>query len=249
MPTEHSTLTESVPEHLVRDNKMQIQFRDGSTDEPLSSEISVKVDNPYRIDLNPFVPKDQIYLLEDFYESLQTVLDNIQDREGTVVDQRISIIQEYPAEPFAYQGDSVITFKVLKREPAKMDAKGTGRPNRGWGFPVNFSPASNPNKVIIIESRPIDHSIELAVWAKTATIANEKALWLERNLIRETWAFKIKGVDRFIWEERGADTVWTPSQTRIHQRPLRFKVRLYEFMPRAHSQIKDISFSVRNKLI
>lgn len=239
---------EPVPEELLRDGRLGIQFVDGTTGQGLTGEISVKMDNPYRIDLSPFIPQTECYSLEDFCDTLQEVLADIQNRQGIVPEQHLQVMQEYPYEPLPFQGDSVITFKVLSREPAKMDAKGTGRPQRGWGASYQMTTADDPNKVILIESRPIEHMIELSVWSKTATIANDKALWLERNLIRESWAFKIKGISRFVWMGRGMDTVWTPG-TRLHQRPLKFKVVLHELMPRAHNQIKDIVFTVRNKLI
>lgn len=248
--SEESVLTESVPPNLSTSNVYHIQFVDGVSNTHIDSlAIPILENDGFQIDLTPFIPQPSCYLLEDFYKSLQEIIGDIQHRQGIVDTARIQVVQEYPHDDFSDYGDAVISFKILSREPAKMDPKGTGRPQRGFNFAYNYNSPSDPNKVFVVESRPIDHMIELSVWAKTATIANEKALWLERNLIRETWAFKIRGVDKFFWEGRGPDNVQHTSGTRIHQRPLKFRVRLIEFMPRATNQIKDFTFVINNTLI
>ena len=154
------------------------------------------------------------------------------------------MVQEYQPERFNALGPEVITVKVLKREPAKMNAKGTGRPQRSSGFDYDFRSPSHPNKYIRIESRPIDHRIEFAVWAKTAELANARALWLEKLFVTHAWAFQVQGVERFYWESRGPDTLWKHNDVRLHQRPLVFFARLREHEVHAHPVLKRIDYTI-----
>lgn len=224
------------PEHKLE--KFTVLYVDQEGTKTLEKEIMLE--SPFVFDKSPFIPDDGTMDLAKFYQILGDVVENAQQR--VVEKQRIKVVKDFQPEDFHNFGDEVITTRVLKREPAKMNRKGTDRPNRTARFTYSLISARYPNKVLIVESRPIDHKIEISCWGKTATLADSRALWLERLLISNAWAFKIQGVDRFFWEGRGPDTLWKHQENRLHQRSLFFFVRLIEPQVKAVPQLKQINF-------
>jgi hypothetical protein len=220
-------------------------------------EKQVAVDNPFEFDLSRFMPNEKIMDLPRFLEIASDLIDALQEAEGKAESDRVKLVADFHPERFHEFDGTVITYKVLNRRPAKMNAKGTGRPQRakmnakGTGrpqraatFAYDLRSANNPNKVIIVESRPIDHRIQFSVWSKNADHANRLALWLENNFITHTWAFQVQGAERFYWEERGPDTLWTTGGQRLHQRPLVFFLRLREFENKSYSILRLIDLEI-----
>ena len=80
--------------------------------------------------------------------------------------KQIQLTEEYPPEPFHDIGDELIAYRVLRREPAKMNTKGTGRPHRKSTFYYDVISPNHPNKAVVVESRPVDHIIEFTCWEK-----------------------------------------------------------------------------------
>lgn len=222
------------PELLSEDNSFTIVVADGMSGSLKVIERGVKLKNgfdPSSKDLlNTFLPNLQHLNLTRFFELTAKIIEDAQVREQVDVDKRIHFLEEFQPEDFAEHGEQLITFKVIKREPANMNTKGTGRPQYGYGFHNQVQLPDDPNRIMVIDSRPIDHIIEFSVWAKTATVANRTALWLEDLLFASTWIYKSKGAERFNWIGRDPDAIQLPGGQRLHQRPLKFKVRLREFM-------------------
>ena len=204
----------------------------------------VELVNPYSFDPTPFVPKNRIMDLPAFYTLAAEVIADAQERDGVVESERVKLVQEYQPERFYSMGNEVIAARVLRRTPGMMDKKGTGRPNRRSGHSFEFRSPGNPNKIIVIESRPIDHKIEFSCWAKTSELANMRALWLEKLFVTHAWAFEVQGVERFYWESRSADTLWKHGEQRLHQRPLAFFVRLREHEVHADPVLKRIDYTI-----
>ena len=86
----------------------------------------------------------------------------------------------------------------------------------------------------------IIHIIEFSCWSKSNRLANNRAIWLEKLLINNSWRYQTQGVERFYWEGRGPDTYMTSGEQRLFYRPMRFFVRFREFEVKLHSLIKDI---------
>jgi len=202
------------------------------------------IDNPFDLDLSQFIPNAPV-LYEGFIDILTELIADAQAREGTVSTERVQVVQEYPPDMIAELGDEIISVKIISREPARMSRDGKSRPNRRSGHAYEYINPGEPNKVLCVESRPIDHTIEIAAWGKTSTLANRRALWLERLLVAHTWAFTSKGVKPFLWLKRGADTVWTPSSTRLHQRPLQFSARMWEYTVLAYPTLREFELQLK----
>lgn len=238
---------DQVPAELLdEDRNFTLVMLDG--DGRIATEIPIVLNNPYAFDPAPFLPlKDNVPMsLPRFFEVAQQLVGDALDREGVEAAKQVIVTEEYPPEQMAElgNGQEVIAWRVLKRYPAKMDTKATGRTQRKSLFEYDLKSARNPNKVVVVESRPIDHLIEFSCWAKTNKQANSRALWLEKLFVTHSWAFHVQGVDRFFWDNRGPDTYMNVSGQRLFGRPLNFMVRFHEFEMKLYSQIKQFSFEL-----
>jgi len=236
---------ESVRESLLsKDNEFSVTLIDPTGQE--HHQDAVTVDNPFEIDTKRFIPNAQPMDLDRFIEVAEEVISYAQTRENVPEDKIVELISEYPRDDFSrYRGgEEVITWRLVSREPARMNSKGTGRPQRASAFSYDLQNPTYPNKVITVQTRPLDHIIEFVVWSKDAGKANRRAIWLERLFIAHSWAFKIQGADRFFFERRLADNYRTTGGQPIYERALRFQVRLMEFQVIADSMIRHITFEL-----
>jgi hypothetical protein len=252
MTSEESLLRpEQLDEDLKREEPLIVRIVDGFSGSLIKELHSpVPLNNVFFNDPSPFIPAAEICDLPTFYDIGSRVVKDAQDREGTVESEQVQIVQEFQPERWSdINADEIIVCKVISRSPAKMDRKGTGREQRASTHYRDLRSAEYPNKVITVETRPIDHIIGFDVWGKTATLANRRALWLEKLFVTHKWAFTVNGVERFWWKSRGQDTLWKgPGESRLHQRPLQFFVRLREFEVYAAPTIKqfELTTSYRN---
>lgn len=245
MTTEVSQLYEQIaPELLDESGLYEVHYIDGVT-KRLAEKVhmEVEVTNPFSFDPKPFLPDDGSMDLRKFKEVAADIVTDAQIRERVVSTETVQVVQEYQPERFHLLGDEVITVRVLKRIPANMDRKGTGRPQRASGFAYRLQLPAHPNKVIVVESRPIDHKIEFAIWAKTSLIADRRALWLERLFVTHAWMFAAQGVERMLWEGRGVDEVQKHGEQPLHIRRLNFFVRLREHEVYAYPAIRELQFT------
>jgi hypothetical protein len=248
--SEESHLQESLEEALVERETVSLVVVEG-TDILVDEEISVDINSPFTFDVSHFLPNVVPLTLPAFFETVSQVMSDAQEREGVDEDRRVSLIEEYPPDAFGHDEDERICFRVLSRQPANMNQKGTGRPQRGFRAYYDVIQARDPNKVLAIESRPVDHTIEFTCWAKSNKLANARALWLENLLTNHSWAFQIKGAERFWWEKRGADGYMTSGGQRLFYRPLNFFLRFREFAVRAAPVIRnfEIRYGLQNYLL
>jgi hypothetical protein len=121
-----------------------------------------------------------------------------------------------------------------------MNIKAIGRLHRKSTYSYEYKNFNVPGKVLVVESRPVDHKIEFTCWAKTNKDANKRALWFEQLLINHSWLFEINGAERFHWIDRGADTYTTSNSQRLVYRPINFFLRYREFEIKTYPTIKNI---------
>jgi len=209
------------------------------------SEISVKLENPFDFDVKSFLPNAQNMTLDRFYNLAADLVDHAQETAGVLESEKIKLIEEYPPERLDKLNNEVICFRLLRREPANMNTKGSGRPHRKSTFYYDYNNPSAPNKKIIVESRPVDHRIEFTCWAKTNKICNKRALWLEKLFINHSWVFETQGVERFYWADRGPDTYMMSASQRLYYRPVNFFVRFREFEIKTNPIIQSIQANIK----
>lgn len=232
----------ALPSELLEEDTI-ITILDGSSD--FRYEKSIALPNPFAFDPNEFAITDAPATLPRFLDLTQEIINSQQDLEETVESQRIKFTDEYPFEPFANMGDEIVVWRLISRKPANMSSDAKSRPQRGYNFAYCLRSPKYPDKVITVESRPVDHIIEFSCFAKRARLANRRALWLEKLLIDQTWVYQSQGVDRFMWEERLADTYMSVGGQPLYQRPLRFFVRLAEFRSKADQIINKINLETQ----
>ena len=182
------------------------------------------------------MPNVEALTLHRFFEIASSLIENAQ----VDIESKVRLVEEYPPTPFDEYGNEVISYRVLKREPAKMDPKASFRTHRKATYSYDTANPQYPNKILRVESRPIDHVIEFSCWAKTNKIANSRAVWLERLFINSAYVFEIKGAERFYWKDRGPDTYMTTGTQRLFYRPVNFFLRYREFDAKANPVLRKI---------
>jgi len=249
MPSVTSQLFEQVSKEILsEENLFTVAIIDthGNLQEHLQQ---VKIDNPFSFHTASLAPNNIPFDLPRFIEVANDVIVDGQKREGIESDFYVPLTAEFPDREFgriAADSNEVIAWKVIKREPARMSSKGDSRPQRKARFTQDLRLANQPNKVIIVETRPIDHIIEFSCWSTSAQQANSRALWLERLFVTHSWAFEIQGADRFFWKERGIDTYATIGNIKLYQRPVRFHVRTLEHQISAAPMIQHMTFNIHS---
>ncbi len=199
------------------------------------------INNPYNVNIDSiFLPNTKPLSLDSFFNIAKMLILDAQEKENINSDSIVGLTEEYPPESLSSFGNEIITFRVIERKPGMMNKKGTGRPQRKALHNHEERDPSLPNKVITVESRPLDHVIEFNCWGLSNKLVNKRALWLEKLFINSAFAFEIKGAERFYFKERLADNYITVNGQRIFSRPLRFFLRFREFDAKATSIIKQI---------
>lgn len=250
MNEETRTILDKVSEEILKKETMYSVIV-MNNDELISSyEVQTQINNIYNLNVSSFLPNEVPMTLEKFLSLTSSIIENAQNAEGILEENLVKLTEEYPPDEFHNigNGNEVIAYKLIKREPANMNRKATGRPQRGFSHSYDLVKPNYPNKTIIVESRPVDHVIELACWAKTNKIANSRAIWLEKLLINNSWQYQTNGIERFHWEGRGSDTYTTTGEQRLFYRPLRFFVRFREFEAKLNSVIQNIEIINGGKL-
>lgn len=243
---EDSKLSEPIPSRLLKENSSTVILLDSSGNISSRYEVQGKLPSRYSFDPSSFLPNTEPLTLDRFFSLVQQTLDRLQEVEGVKPSERVSIVEEYPPNPIqdlSVNGEA-ITYKVISRKPGSNDPSGTGRIQRKSTYSYDLHSADSPNKVVIVESRPVDHIVEFSCWAKTNKRANYRAVWLEKALIANAWVFETHGAERFFWRERLSDNVLLAGQQRLHQRPLRFDLRFREFEISSHPALRKIDFDV-----
>ena len=201
--------------------------------------------NPYNININSiFLPNTEPMDLDIFFSVAKKLIEDAQLREGTNPEDRITLVEEYPPENMDTYGNEVIAFKVVERKPGMMNTKGTGRPHRKATYSHQEIRPDLPNKVITVESRPVDHVIEFNCYARTNKLANKRAIWLEKLFINSAFVFEVKGAERFYWKERLADNYMSVNGQRIFSRPIRFFLRFREFDAKATTMMRKMLITI-----
>lgn len=210
------------------------------TNTPKKFESSIKARDIYNFDMSAFLPNEKPLTLERFFKITADILEDHQKKAGIIVDERVLLSEEHPPDYFGDDEDEIITWRVLNREPANMDTKAQNRPQRKSSYYYNLQSSEWPNKVVLVESRPVDHKIEFTCWAKTNRLANKRAIWFEKLMISNSWAFEVQGAERFLWLNRGPDMYTTHQQQRLFGRPLNFMLRFREHEATILPVIKQI---------
>jgi len=238
-----SRIIESVSAELLdEDGLIEVEVIDYGSAVGETYETPTKISNPFNFDPRRFLPNCEIMDLDRFVTIASELIADAQDREGTVEEEQVTLVEDYPAEEFSRFGEEVVAWKLIERAPANMSRDAGSRPQKGYTHYYKVRSPKHPNKWLEVEARPLDHIIEFQCWSKSARLANRRALWLERLLVNHSWAFLVQGADRVRFEKRLADWYTVPSGQHLYVRPLRFSFRAYEFRIKANPVVKHLTF-------
>lgn len=227
--------------------KIIIEFIDNDQNVAHSTVEEVSSIDPFSFELNDFLPNEKPLTLDRFFNLASQVIENAQKSSGIKDNQIVKLIEEYPPENFHDLGNEVISFRLIERKPGMMDKKGKSRPQRKHRYSYEYLDPNEPNKVITVETRPVDHIIEFNCWGINNKLVNKRALWLEKLLINTAFVFVENGAERFFWKERRADTYTTVGNQRLFYRPIHFFLRFREFDAKAYSTLRSIL--IKNNII
>lgn len=236
---------------MIEDDKKAqeviIEFIDNDRNIAHSVTTNLSQIDPFQFDLNAFLPNEKPLTLNRFFELVAQVIESAQVNAGIKESKIVRLVEEYPPEDFSELGDEAITFRIIERKPGMMDKKGNSRPQRKHMYSYEYLDPNEPNKVITVETRPVDHIIEFNCWSINNKLANNRAVWLEKLLINTAFVFVENGAERFFWKERKADTYTTVGNQRLFYRPVHFFLRFREFDAKAYSTLR--SFLIKNEII
>jgi hypothetical protein len=239
-----SRIVEEVTASLLEDSGFStVVALDYGSSDPNSDEFPTYITNPFCFDIRRYLPNCDLMDLDRFIQIASELIEDAQNREGTVESEQVSLIEDYPAEDFHRFGEEVVAWKLISRKPGSMSRDASGRQQQGYTHYYTLRSPSHPNKFLEVESRPLDHIIEFQCWSKSARLASRRAIWLERLFVNHAWAFLAQGTDRFRFEERLSDWYTNPSGQHLYVRPIRVFVRTYEFRIKADSVIKHITLN------
>ena len=239
-----SRIVEEVSADLLRETGFStVESVDFDSSEVEGNEVATYIKNPFMFDVRHFLPNNRLMDLDRFFEITQDLVKDAQEREGIVTGQHVQVIEEYPASRINKLGNEVIAWKIVHRKPAAMDTSGKGRQQKHFTPYYSVRSPKYPNKILDIESRPLDHLIEFQCWSKSARLANRRAIWLERLFVNHAWAYIAQGTDRFYFHDRTADWYTNVSGQHLYVRPIRVSVRTYEFRIKADPVIKHITLN------
>lgn len=237
----NSVLTEEVKSSLLEE-KIIITIDNGNAQSIY--EKAVDLNNPFSFDWEPFAPTSKPLTLSGFLDLTQEILSDQQDRDGINESKKVKLVAQYPIDNLHEFGDCVFTYRVISRNPANLGQKDDSYRQRSWKHSFEITSPKIPKHKLVVENRLLTHIIEISVWSKSARLANEKVLWLERTLIDHTYLYLIKGAEKFFWESRLADTYMNVSGQPLFQRPLRFYVNLNDFRIKAEPIISVINIGI-----
>ena len=236
-------LREISPETLAWANHLTVNIMESAT---IDSEWPIPIQ--YRGEIKRYAAKD----LRGFFELVDQALTDIQDRDNTVVSERISLVEEGPPTDFKSE---VITFKVLERRPGAH----TGSiPNitsnsdsivREWRPRIRYikKDASRPLQSILVMGQKFDNVVEFTCSTQTNKSADERALWFEEFMDTRHWYFKYMGIDEIIFMKRLADKYWEDSRTSgnlLKSRSMHYYVRTDRTFEVSASTLRDLLVNI-----
>lgn len=171
---------------------------------------------------------------------IDKVIKDFQVRERATEDSKIKVLYKKPDKLIELES---ITMEVTKRQPGMF---GQGRP---WENDTrNLRPLlrqeiedpDNPGYKRAVLGYFHDNELTLTCWARTAKQANERALWLEDLMEDYSWFFVYSGVNRLIYQGRGAEQVQDIQDNKIYGRPIKYFVRTEKLRAISQKEIEEI---------
>lgn len=218
-----------------------LQFQDGSKQQiEIDEDLERTIQNPYDFDISKLYRNTEKFNLNVFYSLLRDIILDACKRKGL---SDITVTHDYPPTDFSLEKQTVITFKLVRRWPG-----GNGQDGEAYRVKKpKYAYQYLKEDIIQVNEAPKNHLIEISVWSLKNKEADEIVLWLENLLIHYSWAFELKGAERFYFEERLMDMYEIHEGQKIHSRSLRFFMRYSELTFLSFPALKQMNIKFKLK--
>lgn len=198
---------------------------------------------------------------KDVYEFCDLVREAVEHKsqmENVTDDARVILTQEFSDVD---QQLEAITFNLERRQPGQFSE---GPP---FGGDVkNLRPIirevmqdpDNPGYRKVIMGYWYDNLVRFTCWARTNKQANKRALWFEELMEDYTWFYRVRGVSRVLFWDRGSDVeklvdAAGPSESgasttnKYYGRPLFYFVRTEKIRTYSEKELEQLLINVSVK--
>jgi len=173
---------------------------------------------------------------------IRLIIADAQQKEGTVVPQRVMFTEEYP--DFKNPRESIV-FSVEKSVVGSVgrgpfSTSGGVRPPRPMLRQI-ADDDENPGYQLAVFGYLFDSIIRLTCFAQTNKEANARVEWLQRTMRNYEFYPAWAGVKHFAFWERQSDFVLEENKEKLYGRPLDFAVQ--------HEEVKVLRQKTLERLI
>jgi hypothetical protein len=188
----------------------------------------------------------------EFCDLVRQAIENRQSLEKTTEEAKIILTSETAD---IEQVLEAITFSLERRQPGKFSE---GAPFEG--DVVNLKPIirevakdpDNPGYRKVVLGYWYDNLVRFTCWARTNKEANQRALWFEQLMQDYTWFYRLSGVSRvFFWDrgsdvEKATDTTSSLQSTtnKYYGRPIVYYVRTEKITALSEKELEQLIISV-----
>lgn len=193
---------------------------------------------------------------KDVYEFCDLVRQSIEHREqqkNVTNDARVIVTQETSDLD---QKLETITFSLEKRQPGQFSEGppfGGDVRNLRPILRESMADPDNPGYRKVIMGYWYDNLVRFTCWARTNKQANQRALWFEELMEDYTWVFRVRGVSRVLFWDRGPDVEKVVDTTssiasstmKYYGRPLFYYVRTEKIRTYSEKELEQLLINVR----
>lgn len=163
--------------------------------------------------------------IDEVTDLVQRVIQDKQNSDGIVSDQRIVFTEEYPPVDFKTEA---VSFRLISRDPGTTSGgRHLNQSRQEWKPKIRSidDDPNNPGNKLITMGQLFENTIEFTCWARTNKRANMRALWLEDTLREYAWYLKYNGVNEFYMLRRERDFRENLEGNTVFGRPLIYLAR------------------------
>ena len=177
--------------------------------------------------------------LNDFFESIQTIIISKQNQEGVPADKRILVVEEDPPESVDTEA---IAFYLKSRIPGRFDqgSSGVGRIKEVTPhYRAIVDHPEAPSQKLITMGRFYDNWVTFNIYARTNKVARKRLLWFEHVMDIYNWYFRLYGF-RVIEEGVGSREKIKIDELTLTKYPITYMVRTDDTFHFSTQELREI---------
>lgn len=185
--------------------------------------------------------------LLEFYDLVRRAIDDYESRQGVDQFHQVKFTEE---EPDIKSETESIVFSLMQRVPGQF-AQGAPMSREHVNLRPRFRDSSidpaNKGYRILTNGYYQDQIVRFTCWTNTNKAANARAEWFEDLMEDYSWWFKLQGVDRVLFWERGKDLVTTVNENKWYGRPIDYYVRTEKIRQFHEKTLEEILIRLSTK--